>query len=685
MKVRRSRLFVVGVLAVVVIAGCSHSSSGAARATTATTRPHGGAGQKVAPIASGTVAMSSTPPWSMHPITTQLRLNNGLGTAAFGTAGATMFTSAEEGDSRFAVVSPNGGDPRRSSGWTTTNVLPNRTSVPAAPGKPPAIALEYTTFADIDGDGRPDLLGAQGSELGDGNEPGIRIFWGPPESQVADASAWTDAGRIPSTIGVGHFERVEAADLNGDGVKDLVVGGRTDYLTKRNAGIGWVEAPIDPHRRRDLAAWQFHFIDPNQPGGYGFAVADVNGDGRPDIVLANADSDTPASQRALAWYRNPGPSAIDRPWPKQIIERLPDLGKKTQVAIGDLGDGRLSIVTATPGKVRIYQPDGTPNPTFRKVALTLPPALSGPHERMVKLADIDGDGLTDIVLGFEHDDHAAIPASTAAVAWIGRDVGGNGPWTAHIIRWGAGRTMQIGSFGEKWQIGYPEDVNHDGHTDLVADNQEWWVDPTGEVGDWTIPDPRLEGVGIVWFEQPPSTSTSACYERNGTCGFEAEAPTAQADGAWIERDLYPGAVGGAYIQDFNPLDTGARCDPPPLPNTLCKGTGAGLSPTATRGNSYTVDLDGGRYAIWARVRNPSRWASTPAGAEAPPSAWFIAGANAEVINVPATVDLWTWVRIGQTLTLPAGRTTISLRVREGGIAIDRVALTRNLTNSPPAP
>ena len=96
---------------------------------------------------------------------------------------------------------------------------------------------------------------------------------------------------------------------------------------------------------------------------------------------------------------------------------------------------------------------------------------------------------------------------------------------------------------------------------------------------------------------------------------------------------------------------------------------------ATRGNSYTIDLDGGRYAIWARVHNPSTWASTPAGKEARPSAWFIVGDHIDVIDSPTAVDCWTWIRIGQTTAVPAGTTTITLRARQGGIAIERIALT----------
>jgi hypothetical protein len=670
--------WIVPVLAVVVGAcsggGGSHST---ARSTTS------GVGATASWVpASGVVALSADPAWRMHPITARLRLNNGLGTALLDGDGRTDFTTAEEGDSRYAIVLSGSGDPRRSSSWRTIEVLPNATSRRAGPGKPPAIALEYTTFADVDGDGRPDLLGAQGSELGEGDEPGIRVFWGPAAASVANPAAWQDAGRIPSTIGRGHWERVEATDLNGDGAKDLLVGGRTDYLTERNAGIGWIAAPEREAGRRDLARWRLHMIDPTQPGGYGFAVADVNGDGRPDVVLANSDSDTSPAQRAIVWYRNPGPGAIDRPWPKQVIERLPDLGRKTQVAIGDLGDRRASIVTATPGKVHIYESDGRTNPKFSKIVLTLPTALSGPHERMVKLADVDGDGRLDLLLGFEHDDHAALRADRAAVAWLGQTSAPRAPWVAHVIRWGAGRTMQIASFGEKWQVGFPEDVNGDGRTDLVMDDQEWWVDPNGEFGDWTTPDPRLESVGIVWFEHPNPKDATACDERSGTCTLEAESPSTQHDGTWVERDVAAGA--GAYVQDFNALDTATRCNPAPRPNTSCADPAGGLAPGATLGDTYRMKLDGGTYAIWARVLDPSAWVTTAARKEGPAAAWVSIGRRDDPLVVPGRRDAWTWVKVTPSVRLPSGTSDLRLRVREGGIAVDRIAVTRNLANVPPS-
>lgn len=140
--------------------------------------------------------------------------------------GQSINVTAEEGDGRYALVIGPSGDAARSSSWRTVELLP-RTSISAVPDEPPAICLEYTALADLDGDGRPDVIGAQGAELGEGNEPGIWIFWRPPAASVADPNAWADAGRIPSTVDLGHFERVEAADLDGDGAPDLVAGGRT--------------------------------------------------------------------------------------------------------------------------------------------------------------------------------------------------------------------------------------------------------------------------------------------------------------------------------------------------------------------------------------------------------------------------------------------------------------------------
>jgi hypothetical protein len=80
-------------------------------------------------------------------------------------------------------------------------------------------------------------------------------------------------------------------DINGDGLKDLVTGKR--YWAHGNHGdadpnadpfLYWFEA-----RKSADGSTQFtpHVIDNDSGIGTQFAVADVNGDGLPDIVVAN--------------------------------------------------------------------------------------------------------------------------------------------------------------------------------------------------------------------------------------------------------------------------------------------------------------------------------------------------------------------------------------------------------------
>jgi hypothetical protein len=77
--------------------------------------------------------------------------------------------------------------------------------------------------------------------------------------------------------------------------------------------------------------FQRHLID-NFPAGYQVAVADINGDGRPDVIALSTDADR------VDWYENPT-------WRRHPVART---AKNIDLAVRDLdGSGRPAIAVAS--------------------------------------------------------------------------------------------------------------------------------------------------------------------------------------------------------------------------------------------------------------------------------------------------------------------------------------------------
>lgn len=127
---------------------------------------------------------------------------------------------------------------------------------------------------DLDGDGRPDVVSSSAHAKG--------IWWFRQQSNFE----WT---RNVIQTEPSQTHALVQADINGDGSPDLVTGKRwwahgPDGDVDPNAAplLLWLEVHPGPTPR-----FVSHVIDDSSGIGTQFSVMDINGDRRPDIVVAN--------------------------------------------------------------------------------------------------------------------------------------------------------------------------------------------------------------------------------------------------------------------------------------------------------------------------------------------------------------------------------------------------------------
>jgi hypothetical protein len=275
-------------------------------------------------------------------------------------------------------------------GTGTVSVLLNTTLAGALI---PSFAPQQTFFAigdaqaviaaDLNGDGRPDLAIANTGP----NLVSVLLNTTLPGSPVVTFALEQN---FPSN---GNPDSLAAADINGDGRLDLVVANAVN-------GIGGVATVSVLLNRTPLRSNVPDFAPP-QPFPVGItarsvAVADFNGDGRPDVAVANRDSHT-VSVLLNTTVRG---SAVVSFTPQRSFPIVVSTFSPSSVAAGDInGDGRPDLVLADSGSASVSvllntTPPGAIVPSF--TAQQVFPV--SPNPTAVTLADLNGDGLPDVVV-----------------------------------------------------------------------------------------------------------------------------------------------------------------------------------------------------------------------------------------------------------------------------------------------
>jgi hypothetical protein len=180
---------------------------------------------------------------------------------AFSHESATTITPADVNhDGRTDLVVPHR-DGGQSHIYINTSTSGALAFVPV-PFGPPDAAIRMSAAADLDRDGRIDLVAID-------QKHGPFAFFGLGENRFSAPVPIGARGRTPYAL--------EAADLNGDGRTDIIVGNiEAPSTVFFNDGSGRAFTPVDFGDGRGTP--------------YGFDVADLDGDGHADIAAARSDA-----------------------------------------------------------------------------------------------------------------------------------------------------------------------------------------------------------------------------------------------------------------------------------------------------------------------------------------------------------------------------------------------------------
>jgi subtilisin-like proprotein convertase family protein len=224
-------------------------------------------------------------------------------------------------------------------------------------------------MADVNGDGVPDIITAPGA----GGGPDIRVFDGLSGVLIREFMAYN-----PAFTG-GVF--VAAADVNGDGFADIVTGA--------GAGGG---PEVKVFSGKDLSVlMDFMAYSPFFNGGVSVAAGDINGDGFADIVTGAG----PGGGPHVKVFNGKDGTLLEG-----YYAYNPTFSGGVNVAVSDvLGTGKPDIITgpASQGQPQVKVFNGMTEALIESFFAFDPHFLGG--VRVGGIGDINNDGGQDIIVG----------------------------------------------------------------------------------------------------------------------------------------------------------------------------------------------------------------------------------------------------------------------------------------------
>ncbi|KAA9341063.1 FG-GAP repeat domain-containing protein [Larkinella humicola] len=246
--------------------------------------------------------------------------------------------------------------------------------------------VEDAVLVDLDGDGAKDVISSS-----EGKTMRVQVHWAPgPGKDYADSTLWKTEV-FPATKGLFQWMFAEPFQVDGRHGVDLVLGGKKDNDTYPQPYIGWLKAPANP---RNLAAWEWIPLA-KVSWVMSILMSDVNGDQLPDIVY----SDRKVIPRGCRWLENPGRDKTTGSWTNHSIGDTTQ--EVVFMDIADLdGDGRQDVMVATKeDQIHFIQKLSADGLQWKTHKINYPKDIG--RGKAVTVADVDGDNRKDLVISCE--------------------------------------------------------------------------------------------------------------------------------------------------------------------------------------------------------------------------------------------------------------------------------------------
>ncbi|GHA29121.1 FG-GAP-like repeat-containing protein [Streptomyces purpurascens] len=456
----------------------------------------------------------------------------------------------------------------------TTGLL--TTALPAGT----AAAAPSGLAGDFNGDGYRDVaIGAMSADVGSVQSAGAVVVLYGSSSGVSAAKKTVitqNSAGVPGTAEYGDRfgNSLAAADLDRDGYSDLVVGAQYEAIGDRD-GVG--SATVIWGGKSGLSGGK-GLPQPStlsEWGGFssGVATGDFDGDGATDVTLTG--------QSHTRLYKGP----FSRTTGAASHTGISEFGSTYEVFAGDMsGDGAAERVYPflvdgdEGGEISYHRWTGT------KYARTYLPQADGEKGT---IADVNGDGYGDLVLGDYQDPSPARPAGHKGgqiTVWYGGPTGpdpAQKPTVIHQDTTGVPGSGESGDlFGSAVGAG---DVNGDGYADIAVGA---WAEDIGTVED-------AGSVTILFGSASGLTGKGAKSYSQDTAGVPGSNETMDAFGMTVrlvdldkngKADLVSGA---GYENGYGAV-------------TVLRGAASGLTTSGSKFlSARDVSLKGGSDFAWA--------------------------------------------------------------------------------------